>query len=220
MFSRFRKRSWPDFGKNSTVKRSAELKPWVRIEDPVHIGPGCRISASSIGRYTFVNANTSIFGGVEVGRFASFAQNCQVGGAEHPLHYVSTSSFRIHRHWFPDDPLAQSAQPLPKPDTSERTRPNTTVIGNDVWLGASSVVLKGVTIGDGAVVGAGAVVTKDVPPYAIVAGNPAQVIRFRFDEETIARLLASQWWDRDPQFVATLPLNDVEETLRILEAHG
>ncbi len=69
------------------------------------------------------------------------------------------------------------------------------VIGNDVWIGANAIILPGVNIGDGAVIGAGTVVTKDVPPYAIVGGNPARVIKYRFDENTINTLLKIKWWD-------------------------
>ena len=68
-------------------------------------------------------------------------------------------------------------------------------IGNDVWIGSGAMILSGVTIGDGAVVAARAVVTKDVPPYAIVAGNPARLVRYRFDEATIAALLEAAWWE-------------------------
>lgn len=72
-----------------------------------------------------------------------------------------------------------------------------TVIGNDVWIGWDALVLPGVRIGDGAIVGARAVVSRDVPPYAVVAGNPARVVRMRFDERTIARLSDLRWWDWD-----------------------
>ena len=218
MFARFPFFRRRNYGKTSTVRKTAVVKPWVEIEDPIQVGPGCAISAKSIGRYCFVNANSSIFGGVRIGRFTSIAQNCQIGGAEHPIHQLSTSSFRRRRHWFPDDPLAQRAEAVPESRAPGSSRGNETAIGSDVWIGASCVILKGVTIGDGAVVGAGAVVTKDVEPYAIVAGNPASLIRYRFDQETIARLLAARWWDRDPGLIATLPLDDVEASLRILEA--
>jgi len=92
------------------------------------------------------------------------------------------------------------------------------VIGNDVWVGAAALVLKGVIVGDGAVIGAGSVVTKDIPPYAIVAGNPAQIIHYRFDDATIKRLLSSTWWNREPEFIAALPLGDVAACLKMLES--
>jgi virginiamycin A acetyltransferase len=72
-----------------------------------------------------------------------------------------------------------------------------TVVGNDVWLGNSALIMPGVTIGNGAIVATAAVVTKSVPPYAIVGGNPATVLRYRFDEATVERLLAIKWWDWD-----------------------
>ncbi|MDX0135799.1 antibiotic acetyltransferase [Sinorhizobium meliloti] len=204
-------------GSTSTIAKSASVKQKTVIEDPVHIGAGCAVMADRIGRYCFINNNTCIFDGVRIGRFVTFARSCQIGGVEHPVHYLSTSFFRISRNWFPDDPVAQTAQLVPNTLAPTRTRSNTIDIGNDVWFGASSLVLKGVTIGNGAVIGAGAVVTKDVPPYAIVAGNPAKVLRYRFDDETIARLQAAKWWDRDVSVIEKLPLNDIQECLKILE---
>jgi acetyltransferase-like isoleucine patch superfamily enzyme len=76
------------------------------------------------------------------------------------------------------------------------------VIGNDVWIARGAIVLRGVTIGDGAVIGAGAVVTRDVPPFTVVAGNPAVVIRERFSKDRVAQIMAMQWWNR-PEFYAT-----------------
>ena len=97
----------------------------------------------------------------------------------------------------------------------EQTRPVT--IGHDVWIGLNAVIMDGVTIGDGAVVGTNAVVTKDVPPYAIAVGLPAKVLRYRFDENTIARLQKSRWFDRDIAFIKQLPMGDIERCLQILE---
>ncbi len=205
-------------GLSSTIAKSASVKPNTIIEDPIHVGAGCAVMADRIGRYCFINNNTCIFDEVRIGRFVTFARGCQIGGTEHPIHYLSTSFFRISRKWFPDDHAAQSADLVPLMRVPTRNRGANIEIENDVWFGASCVVLKGVTIGSGAVIGAGAVVTKDVPPYAIVAGNPAKVIKYRFDEETVARLLAAKWWDRDMAVIEKLPLNDVQESLRILEA--
>ena len=91
-------------------------------------------------------------------------------------------------------------------------------IGNDVWIGRNAIIMDGVTVGTGAIVGAAAVVTKDVPPYAIVAGVPARIIRYRFDEGTVKRLLANRWWDYPEEFIATrLKFDDVEQCLDVLE---
>ena len=80
------------------------------------------------------------------------------------------------------------------------------VIGNDVWIGYHATIMQGVTIGDGAIVGARAVVTKDVPPYAIVGGVPARILKYRFDESTRKKLLVLKWWDWDPEKIkANLP---------------
>ena len=70
-------------------------------------------------------------------------------------------------------------------------------VGNDVWIGATSTIMSGITIGDGAIIGAGAIITKDVPPYAIVVGNPGKVVKYRFTEEQIELLLKISWWNWD-----------------------
>lgn len=201
----------------STIAKSALVRPAVSIEHPIHVGPQCILQGGQIGRYCFVNAGTIIFDGTDIGRFTTFARNCHIGGVEHPIHHLSTSFFRISRNWFPDDPLAQTAPLIKNTPPPERKRGNRIKIGNDVWFGAGAIVLKGLEIGDGAVIGAGAVVTSDVPPYAIVAGNPARVLRLRFEEAIVKDLLRSRWWDRDPEFLATLPLDDVKACLAALE---
>jgi acetyltransferase-like isoleucine patch superfamily enzyme len=121
-----------------------------------------------------------------VGAFCSISPECRVlGGGEHRLDRASTFPFNARMF----DPQRRTG-----PDASA-TGP--TVIGNDVYIGVGAIVLSGVSIGDGAVVGAGAVVTKSVPAYAIVVGNPARIVRYRFDDETQKRLLALRWWDLD-----------------------
>lgn len=76
-----------------------------------------------------------------------------------------------------------------------------TVIGNDVWIGTRTMLIGGIHVGDGAIIGAGSIVTKDVPPYAVVAGNPARIIRYRFDEDKIQKLEKIKWWERDEAWV-------------------
>lgn len=91
----------------------------------------------------------------------------------------------------------------------------TVAVGNDVWIGSSVKIMEGVTIGDGAVVAAGAIVTKDVPPYAIVGGVPAKIIKYRFDEETIQKLLKLKWWEKEQAWVKSHAddFDDVEKLL-------
>lgn len=118
---------------------------------------------------------------------------CQIGtgvefimnGANHQMNAVSTYPFYTLEGWDMNPP-AEKDMPL-KGDT---------VIGNDVWIGQKATILPGVHIGDGAIIGAGSMVSKDVEPYTIVAGNPAKVIRKRFDEELIDLMLKLQWWNR------------------------
>lgn len=116
-------------------------------------------------------------------------------------------------------------QPLQTDPLSEiNSRPLDVIIGNDVWIGCRAIIMAGVTIGDGAVIGSGAVVTKDVPPYSVVGGAPAKIIKYRFDEETIQRLLKVKWWNYDPESLWSMlgPLSTlapIEPALRVLEAH-
>jgi acetyltransferase-like isoleucine patch superfamily enzyme len=121
---------------------------------------------------------------VTIGRYASIAdQVLIIAGGEHRLQWVTT--FAFIENW-------AMTELYPK---LEKKWKGPVKIGNDVWIGSRATILSGVTIGDGAVVAACAVVVKDVPAYAIVGGNPAQIIRYRFPEDQIQALLAIRWWD-------------------------
>ncbi|MCA1952927.1 MAG: CatB-related O-acetyltransferase [Hyphomicrobiales bacterium] len=121
-----------------------------------------------------------------IGKFCAIAQGAQflMNGANHPMRGISTFPF-----------AAMGFVPGEAPDLDGDPPRGDTVIGNDVWIGREAVILPGVTIGDGAIIGAHAVVSRAVPPYAIVVGNPARVTRLRFSAGEIARLLAIRWWD-------------------------
>ena len=118
---------------------------------------------------------------VEIGKYCSFAYGVTImASGEHNYRAVATYPFSAR---FDDDEITDTFTKGP------------VRIGNDVWICAKATILSGVTVGDGAVIAAGAVVTKDVPPYAIVAGVPARVVKFRFPPEVVARLLEIRWWD-------------------------
>lgn len=139
--------------------------------------------------FTYGSCFTPTFnvgGKVKIGRYCSFASDIHYFGANHPMDSVSTSAIFYN----------QSMNDLPVQDVKR----SELIIGNDVWIGSHVLITSSCkNIGTGAVVGAGSIVTKDVPPYAIVAGNPAKIIRFRFDEKTIEDLLESKWWLNEPK---------------------
>ena len=121
-----------------------------------------------------------------IGRYCSIADRVEILlGGGHRLDWVSTYPFAAMRGLWPD---------AGAPEDYHVSRGDVT-IGHDVWLGSGSMILSGVTVGHGAVVAARAVVTRDVPPYAIVAGSPARILRHRFDTPTVDALLRSAWWD-------------------------
>ena len=129
---------------------------------------------------------------LKIGKFCSIACGAKFlfTSGNHSMQSLSTYTFPIfHEEWGLDAKDIRSAW----------DNKGDIVIGNDVWIGYEAVILSGVTVGDGAIVGARAVVTKDVPPYTIVAGVPAHPIRKRFDEEVIAKLQALRWWDWDEE---------------------
>ena len=139
-----------------------------------------------IGDWTYGSPAVLDFGdggSLSIGRFCSIGKGVTIFlGGEHRWDWITTYPFSVvceEARWFQGHP--RSKGPV--------------AIGNDVWVGRGAVILSGVTIGDGAVVGAGAVVSKDVPPYAVVAGNPSQVVRYRFSEKQIDSLSHIAWWD-------------------------
>lgn len=147
-------------------------------------GKGTSVHGSKIGRHTYV-VNARIVR-AQIGAFCSIGPEVNIGGlGNHPTKWLST-----HPAFY--STLRQSGKTFATSDLFDELKCNK--IGNDVWIGARALILDGVSIGDGAIVAAGAVVTKDVPPYAIVGGVPAKIIRYRFSEDVIESLLKWQWW--------------------------
>lgn len=151
--------------------------------------------------YDFIGDKLIIGKFCQIGAGVEFVMN----GANHQMNAVSTYPFYIFGSW---DQSAPSKEDLPfKGDT---------VVGNDVWIGQNSTILPGVHIGDGAIIGLNSVVTRDVPPYTIVAGNPAKAVRKRFDDELIDLLLKLKWWNKSVEEInALIPLLSCSDLAKV-----
>lgn len=168
-----------------------------------------------IGEYTFGEPNVFSWGEgtkLTVGKFCCIAGGVSVMlGGNHRTDWVSTYPFTsfLTKH------LHITGQPQTNGDV---------VIGNDVWICTHATIMSGITIGDGAVIGMNATVTRDVPPYAIVGGNPANLIRYRFSDLVIAKLLRIKWWDWPPKRIEkVVPLiasHNMKAFLDYCESHG
>lgn len=144
-----------------------------------------------------------------VGRYCSIANNVQRMGVNHPLDQFTTSSLTYQTRGAAISHYERQHDIAFKRSSIHTAEEKPIVIGNDVWIGQDVLFTsKGVTVNDGAVIAAGSVVTKDVPPYAIVGGNPAKIIRFRFPPEIIQKLLNLKWWQYDYGQFKTITSND------------
>lgn len=179
------------FPANTLLEPPCSLK-WLRAEHSFELG-------------AFSYAVSGYFFACKIGRYCSFGEQVQIGRHSHPLDFISTSPIFYLNSL---DVLGVKGHiSLPDVHNSPSRAPTVakqTIIGNDVYIGHGAFVMPGVQVGDGAVIGACSVVTKDIPPYAIVAGSPAKVIRYRFDSDIIAELLGINWWEFCPKDLASL----------------
>lgn len=184
---------------------STHLRPGVMLPDDVTFEPPCSMKWMSIQHSlrlgAFSYGVSGFYFGCRIGRYCSFGEQVQIGRHPHPMHWASTSPFFYWQYKdVLDQELPEGVEMHPR-DFLQSSPPVTaklTQIGNDVWIGHGAFILPGVTIGDGAAIAAKSVVTKDVPPYAVVAGAPARIKRYRFPEEQIEKLLESKWWEFAP----------------------
>lgn len=167
---------------------------------------------AEIGDFTYGRPRVRFSDGgrLTMGRFCSIADGVEIFlGGNHRPDFVTTYPFAEFAKLWPQE----------KPLTSNVSSNGDVVIGNDVWLATSVRVMSGVTIGDGAIIAAGATVTKDIPPYAIYGGNPAKLIRYRFEPDVIERLLSLRWWHLPDATINTLaPLLQGPDISALIEA--
>ena len=177
-------------GDDTTIERCI-------FENNVAINRRSYINDSFIGRFSYSGINTTM-NFTKLGRFCSLARNVDIGGFDHDYRKVTTMpEFRFNQ-------ILAGGGKIPTMTKSD----DYCIVGNDVWVAAGAQILHKVKIGDGAVIGGGAVVTHDVPPYAIVVGVPAKIIGFRCSEELIGELLDIQWWN--------WPIDIIKENINIL----
>lgn len=177
-------------GKSVSIGTGVYLRKSV-IGDYCSIGMNGRILNSTVGRYTYFAGNCSV-DRAEVGSFSSIGQNVVIGLGRHPIGLIST-----HPVFYSN--MGQCGITYLKESVYNES--SETKIGPDVWIGANVLIMSGVVIGVGAIIGAGSIVTKDVAPYSIVVGAPAKPIKFRFDDDTISKLIKSKWWERDDLWI-------------------
>ncbi|MGV8843071.1 MAG: CatB-related O-acetyltransferase [Pseudomonas sp.] len=179
--------------------RSLRKKSTLIVEQGVTISRvrmECRLL--TVGAMTYIRSSSELFNVSRIGRFCSIGNGVVLGQdkAAHPLHWVSTHPFQFTNSRFS---YAGGIEPVE--------------IGHDVWIGRDAMVMEGVKIGTGAVIAARSVVTRDVPAYAIVAGVPARVVKYRHSPEIVAGLLESAWWDMKLNTLLNLPLAQPETFL-------
>ncbi len=152
-----------------------------------YIGPNCRLNA-------------------DIGRFTSIASNVHVISGRHPYTYpfatTSPAFFSLNRQHFQNGSTFAKKQMFEETSYYDNQRGVAVKIGSDCWIGEGTAIISGVKIGDGAVVLAHAVVTQDVPPYSIVGGVPARILKFRYDENTIDFLLRTKWWNQSSEWLS------------------
>lgn len=172
-------------GKKVTIGIKSEFEGYNKIGEN-------SIFEGSLGRCSYIGNNCRISG--DIGRYCSIASHVKTVGGTHPVNdWVST-----HPVFYSTDKQCGITY-VNQDKFDEKTEK--AVLGNDVWIGSDVIIIDGVKIGDGVIVGAGSLVIHDIPPYAIVGGVPARIIRKRFNEKTILKLEEIKWWNKNEEWI-------------------
>lgn len=183
------------------------------LEAPVNFHRAIRMKKKTrVGAFTYLN-NGFIDQCRSIGRYCCIGQEVRIGEPNHPIDWLSTANFQYNSTEFADHPAANNYKAISPKIRGKHFAGAPVTIGNDVWIGARVTILREVTVGDGAIIAAGAVVNKDVPPYAIVGGVPARVLRFRFDDATIRALQEVEWWKYSPNQLSGIDFSQVPEAI-------
>lgn len=213
--------SWlREHGCDHAYRPNSTLPDKFRYEPPIRILEAQFINSASIGAFTYFV--TGRFQDTTIGRYCSIARDVQVGPGSHPLDWLSTHPFQFRNDFrfrvgssFEGSTEYHNHRVDQQAKASTQAKPVT--IGHDVWIGNGALVLPGLTVGNGAVIAARSVVTKNVPAYAIVGGNPARVIRMRFDDLIIERLQALAWWQYATWDMTDFQFHDIHSITSELE---
>lgn len=180
-------KGWLKHLANKKISNFAFVSSTNKISKLARINRFVKIKNSEVGDYSYISNNCDITN-TSIKRFCSIADNCRIGTASHTLNNISTSPIFTLKDNATDTSWVQES-------IGHCNEVKSVNIGNDVWIATHVIIKDGITIGDGAIIGAGAVVVKDVPPYAVVGGVPAKIIKYRFEQTVIDKLLELQWWN-------------------------
>jgi phosphonate metabolism protein (transferase hexapeptide repeat family) len=187
--------------------KDVKIDKGICIDDRTKMGKNIHILADTIINNSFIDSFTyigknGVVQNAQIGKFCSIANDVCIGPGKHPIDNFSTATIFYRKKNTLNIELIEQDIFFEEYET--------VTIGHDVWIGTRAIVLDGITVGNGAVIAANSVVTKDVPPYAIVAGVPAKIIKYRFNDDKINKLNDSKWWELD--------LNEIKQKINNLNS--